>query len=267
MWGGKYGTVNDIRGECSAASMASSHQQWTFERSIGEMIACPCSEDLEEDSFLKKRQEQPQEDDSQSSMTESESEFQFSDQDKDNMVPENDRIDASKDCSEEEGSYMHLMRRQEQTLDDDDQSSITDSESEFQFSEDKGDNNVPDSQCDRPLYPGTNLTIYEYHVKVFQFALKHNLTKHAYGDLLNLIQSVLPSSNSAITSLFKANSLFSNIIDPNKVIHHHKYCSFCHHLMMKTDDVNGKCPNGCDDTIEEFMICDIEIQMKSLMSG
>lgn len=61
MWGGKYGTVNDIRGECSAASMASSHQQSTFERSIGEMIACPCSEDLEEDSFLKKRQQQPQE--------------------------------------------------------------------------------------------------------------------------------------------------------------------------------------------------------------
>ena len=164
---------------------------------------------------------------------------------------------------------MYLMRRQEQPLQDDDQSSMTDSESEFQFSEDKEDNMVPDSQCDSklPLYPGTNLTIYEYHVKVFQFALKHNLTKYAYGDLLSLIQSVLPSSNSAITSLFKLNSLFSNLIDPKKVIHHHKYCSYCHHLMMKTDDVSGKCPNGCDDTIDEFMICDIEIQMKSLMSG
>ena len=58
------------------------------------------------------------------------------------------------------------MRRQEQPLEDDNESSMTDSESEFQFSEDKGDIMVPDSQCDRPLYPGTNLTIYEYHVKV-----------------------------------------------------------------------------------------------------
>ena len=165
---------------------------------------------------------------------------------------------------------MHLMRRQEQTLDDDDQSSMTDSESEFQFSEDKGDNMVPDSQSDRPLYPGTNLTIYEYIYilcKSISVCFKAQFNKACNGDLLNLIQSVLPSSNSAITSLFKLNPLFSNLIDPNKVIHHHKYCSFCHHLMMKTDDVNGKCPNGCDDTIDEFMVCDIEIQMKSLMSG
>ncbi|KAL5515146.1 hypothetical protein EMCRGX_G000271 [Ephydatia muelleri] len=120
------------------------------------MIACcnpPCSE--EEDSYLKKRQEQPQEDDSQSSMAESESEFHFSEDKEDNTAPENHRIYASNDCSEEEGSYMYLMRRQEQPLQDDDQSSMTDSESEFQFSEDKEDNMVPDSQCDSklPLYP------------------------------------------------------------------------------------------------------------------
>eukprot|EP00731_Ephydatia_muelleri_P033133 Em0025g89a len=88
------------------------------------------------------------------SQTESESEFHFSEDKEDNMAPENDRIDASKDCSEEEGSYMYLVRRQEQPLEDNNQSSMTDSESEFQFSEDKGDNMVPDSQCDRPLYPG-----------------------------------------------------------------------------------------------------------------
>ena len=217
MCGGNYDTINDTR--AASESAANSHQHSAIRRAKGEMIACcnpPCSE--EEDSYLKKRQEQPQEDDSQSSMAESESEFHFSEDKEDNTAPENHRIYASNDCSEEEGSYMYLMRRQEQPLQDDDQSSMTDSESEFQFSEDKEDNMVPDSQCDSklPLYPGTNLTIYEYHVKVFQFALKHNLTKYAYGDLLSLIQSVLPSSNSAITSLFKLNSLFSNLIDPKK---------------------------------------------------
>ena len=54
MGGGKYDTLKDTRGECSAAS-ASSHQQSATERAKGEMIACcnpPCSE--EEDSYLKK---------------------------------------------------------------------------------------------------------------------------------------------------------------------------------------------------------------------
>ena len=63
------------------------------------MLQPPCSE--EEDSYLKKRQEQPQEDNSQ---TESESEFHFSEDKEDNMAPENDRINASKDCSEEKGT-------------------------------------------------------------------------------------------------------------------------------------------------------------------
>ena len=62
-----------------------------------------------------------------------------------------------------------------------------------------------------PLYPSAIKTVFEYHVETYQFALKHNLTKVAYQDLLNLIPQFLPSSNLAIKSLHKLKGLFNNI--------------------------------------------------------
>lgn len=37
--------------------------------------------------------------------------------------------------------------------------------------------------------------------------------------------------------------------------------------MVKTDLENDKCPNACDGAVDEFMVYDIEIQIKSIISG
>lgn len=150
--------LNDIQGECSAAS---SHEPTAIARDEDENDSIDSSD--EEDTYFMER------------------------------------------FSEDEGTNLLERETEEQQFRDDCESSVSESEPEFTSTvsgEDKEDIMVSDSLDDRPLYPGKNLTVYEYHVKVFQFDLKHNLTKHAYGDLLNLIEQVLPQSNLALTTKF-----------------------------------------------------------------
>lgn len=48
-----------------------------------------------------------------------------------------------------------------------------------------------DDKFFEPLYPGSDVTIFEYHTSLFHFSLKHCLTKLAYEDLLKLVNSCL----------------------------------------------------------------------------
>lgn len=115
-----------------------------------------------------------------------------------------------------------------------------------------------------PLYPNASKTVFEYHVETYQFALKHNLTKVAYQDLLNLIPHFLPSSNLAIKSLCKLKGLFSSIWNRDVALSKHRYCSICHNPLTKDEK---ECSNKCGQAIEHFVLCDIEVQLRTFMSG
>ena len=127
-----------------------------------------------------------------------------------------------------------------------------------------------DDKFFEPLYPGSDVTIFEYHTSLFHFSLKHCLTKLAYEDLLKLISQQLPSPNSAMTSLYRLKRFFNHIFcEP--VVEKHQYCSVCHHLITKdeveTDLQHVVCLHNCSAPCEEFITCDIEFQLKAIMAG
>ena len=123
-----------------------------------------------------------------------------------------------------------------------------------------------DDRFFEPLYIGAEVTIFDYHISLFHFSLKHCLTKRGYKDLLKLVSQQLPSPNSAITSLYKLKNFFGRIFN-EPANEKHKYCSSCHHLFTKDEDATGTCPNQCCAVLEEFIICDIEFQLKAILSG
>ena len=123
-----------------------------------------------------------------------------------------------------------------------------------------------DDRFFEPLYNGAEVTIFDYHISLFHFSLKHCLTKQGYKDLLKLVSQQLPSPNCALTSLYKLKKFFDHIFN-EPAIEKHRYCSSCHHLLTKDEDATGTCPNKCSAVLEEFIICDIEYQLKAILSG
>lgn len=90
--------------------------------------------------------------------------------------------------------------------DNDDDGDDSDGDDNEDYDEDDGggsDDESGDYNKDfyKPLYPGTKKSFFHYHVNVYQFALRHNLTNRAFSDLLKLVAQFLPSPNSAIKSL------------------------------------------------------------------
>ena len=116
-----------------------------------------------------------------------------------------------------------------------------------------------------PLYPSSASTLFDYQLTLLQFSLKHCLTKKEFSDLLKLVPSFFPHKHNAISSYFKHKKFWKPLLNESQLIRKHKYCTVCHHLMVDTD--NELCPNECDTDFENFVMCDLGLQIKMLMEG
>jgi hypothetical protein len=124
---------------------------------------------------------------------------------------------------------------------DDDTSNTLDSEGDF----------------DQPLYPGSSLTFFDSHLQVFQFALRHRLTKLAFSDLLNLVDNHLPKTNSMV-SLYKLKKHFLHLYRDITYTTHF-CCSSCHAALSTLE---SSCPNTCEAEAMEFLSISVEAQLK-----
>ena len=114
----------------------------------------------------------------------------------------------------------------------------------------------------QPLYPGLHLTFYESHLSVFQFALRHRLTKLAFSDLLNLIDNHLPTTNSMV-SLYKLKKHFLHLYRDITYTPHF-CCSSCHAALSTLE---SPCPNNCEDEAMEFLSISVAPQLKRRLEG
>lgn len=115
-----------------------------------------------------------------------------------------------------------------------------------------------------PLYLSSEFSAFEYHINVLKFALKHCLTKCALEDLLKLISFLLPQPNLASPTIYRQNKFLNELFD-QQVIQKTKYCATCHRLLEPPDE--DECPNRCANSVESFVLCDIEQQLKNILSG
>ena len=117
------------------------------------------------------------------------------------------------------------------------------------------------SQYDTPLFDGTEVTILDSYLLLYQFALRHGLTKLAFQELIDLVSVHLPKTR--ITTVYKLQKFFVEhfrTVQPTSK----KYCRKCHHLLK---DSESACVNGCDGEISQFVYIPVEGQIRRILEG
>ena len=59
------------------------------------------------------------------------------------------------------------------------------------------------SEFHTPLYEGAELSVLDSHLLLYQYALRHCLTKQAFMELISLVDTHVPKDSKAASSLYK----------------------------------------------------------------
>ena len=116
-----------------------------------------------------------------------------------------------------------------------------------------------------PLYRDAELTALQSQLLIFQYAVRHSLTKKALTELLQLLSVHLPSKASIPTSV---HMLKNHIIEafPEATAEEHYYCNVCQRLLQSgTQQCQG---GGCSGgSPASFITLPLGPQLKRLMEG
>ena len=81
-----------------------------------------------------------------------------------------------------------------------------------------------DEQLHEPLYPGSNISLFQSYQQIFQYGIRHHLTKVAFNELLELFANHLPATS--VPSLYKLRKFFMTLYSEFK-FNTHYCCSSC----------------------------------------
>ena len=90
---------------------------------------------------------------------------------------------------------------------------------------------------DRVLYPvaAADLTVFATYLLIFQYSVRHSLTKRALQKLLQLLSVLLPSGSALPKSVNALKSFFVQRFPDQKPLIRN-YCSNCHQLLTQTEE-------------------------------
>lgn len=112
-----------------------------------------------------------------------------------------------------------------------------------------------------PLYDSADITVIDSYLMLFQYSLRHSLTKKAFSELIQLVSVHLPCSSKSAESLYKLKGLFMKSYEDIKQVPC-QYCSKCHRLLE-----SALCPSGCSSGMEEFLHIPLQPQLKRKIEG
>lgn len=145
---------------------------------------------------------------------------------------------------------MHRYESSDDELDDDTSSTVLDETGQL-------------------LYDGSLLTVAASCVLIKKFALRHDLTKVAIGDLLQLIRMHCPKPNHCPTSVYRFNKQLGDLEQPSKK---HYYCPHC--LQELDGNEVEDCPNRlCEKDLSAvdgknmFIEIPVEHQLQTLLES
>ena len=113
------------------------------------------------------------------------------------------------------------------------------------------------------LYDGSDLTVLESYLVLYQFALRHGISKQALTDLVSLVNIHLPQSAKSAPSFYKLKQFFEHHFGDMEA-HVHYYCTQCHRLV---DSDKSLCPNNCGSGVSQFVYLPIEPQLRRKLEG
>ena len=197
---------------------------------------------------------------------ETSSEFDSSHSDEDSLVEESMGSTSSPDgCSEEstsEDGYTSSSSEGSETGSYDYDSSDSSENESFSAASSVSHELDEDDELKTPLYDGADVSVLDSYLLVYQFALKHGLSKMAIDELIRLLSTHLPRSSKAATSLHTLEKYFAQRLEITTEVH--RYCDMCHRLMEAESD---RCENGCQSTIQTFVAVPIDLQLKKKLEG
>ena len=118
-----------------------------------------------------------------------------------------------------------------------------------------------------PLYEGSDVTILDSHLMVFQFAIRHGLSNKAFGELLRVISCHLPPSANSPRSVHLLKDFFLHIL-PQVEVTEKQYCHICHRLQTTTVPPVARCDrDGCNGPLDKFVILPLASQIKRMFEG
>ena len=81
-----------------------------------------------------------------------------------------------------------------------------------------------------PLYEGAAISVFESHMLLFQYAVRHSLTSKAFSELLQIISVHVPSPSKVPKSVHRLKNFFLKLF-PQAKCKVHPYCSACFSLV------------------------------------
>ena len=118
-----------------------------------------------------------------------------------------------------------------------------------------------------PLYEGAELSVLDSHLLLYQYALRHCLTKQAFMELISLVDTHVPKDSKAASSLYKLRKFFEEHFNDTKC-HVYEYCAKCHRLLDSEMTGGAGCSSGCGgSTVNQFIFIPVEAQLKKKLEG
>ena len=111
-----------------------------------------------------------------------------------------------------------------------------------------------------PLYTNAKLTVLDSYPLLYQFFLRHSLSK-----LISLVSVHLPETTSqkAARSLYQLRQFFVTQFS-DLIASPETYCSKCHFMYESDED---DCPHGCGQPSQRFWVVSIAAQIKRMLEG
>ena len=194
------------------------------------------------------------------------SEFDSSTSDEDSLVEESigsisSDEHSSEESTSEDGCNSSSSEDSETGSYDYDSSDSSDGES-FSTASSGLAASHEDDELKTPLYDGADVSVLDSYLLIYQFALKHGLSKVALDELIRLLTTHLPRSSKAATSLYTLEKYFAQRLEITTEVH--RYCDTCHRLVEAESD---RCESGCQSTVRTFVVVPIDLQLKKKLEG
>ena len=138
------------------------------------------------------------------------------------------------------------------------------SETDSQLSE-SNNRAVIHPSIEQQLFPGSEISVFQSHLLLYQFYVKHCLTNEGCMELLTLLKMHMPPmmSNNLPTSSYTLKQFFATLF-PNLISSIHYYCSHCHCYLEESVSCS-RCVG--ESTIESFISVPLQAQIKRKMEG
>ena len=125
---------------------------------------------------------------------------------------------------------------------------------------------LAESTDNTPLYPGAQLSTFQSHLLVFQYAIRHSMTTRAFTELLQLLSVHLPRGAAVQKSVHSLKRFFVECFPEAQALEHY-YCNCCQRPLPSSE---ASCMgNGCsgDGHSAVFITIPIAVQLKRMMEG